>query len=107
MEHTAMASTAMVEMLRKLRTTYDKPISDMSIIRQTLASHSARLGTVEMPPILDEGQRKIFLGNLDELSEFLESEDGADAIELLVNAFTAFVEARKLANQPQPPDEPE
>lgn len=102
-----MQVTSIVEALGKLRTTYEKPISDMGIIRQTLASHAARLGTVEMPPLLNEGQRKVFLGNLDELTEFLSSEDGADAIELLVNAFTAFVEARKEDRKPQPPDEPE
>jgi hypothetical protein len=102
-----MQTTAIIESLAKLRSQFEKPPTDMEIIRRALSSQAARLGAVEMPPILNEGQRKVFLGNLDELTAFLNSEDGADAIELLINTFSGFVKARQEANQPKPPDEPE
>lgn len=87
-----MEATKMIESLAALRATFDKPPTDMELVRRALHAQVARANGVEMPPILNEDQRKIFAGRIDQLTEFLESEDGADAIELLMNSFKAFSE---------------
>ena len=89
-----MEATRMVETLRALRASMDKPASNMEIIRRALAEQVARANGVPMPDILNEGQRKVFAERADMVADFLESEDGADAVELMVGAFNSFVEAR-------------
>lgn len=96
-----MQSTAMVEALSKLRATFDNPPSDMEIIRRTLSRRAAGLTEIEMPPILNSAQRKVFLDNLDMVSAFLETEDGADSVELLVNAFSTFSAERDAPDGPK------
>jgi len=87
-----MQATPMVEALKKLRDSYENPPSDMHIIRTSLMDQVASMGELRMPPLLNQTQRKVFVSNIDKVSEFLETEDGADAVELLVNAFTKFTE---------------
>ena len=94
-----MESTKIIESLKSLRETFQQPVSDMEIIRRTLAAQTARLNGVEMPPILNADQRKVFSEKLDLLSDFLESEDGADAVELLLNAFREFVTSREKVDE--------
>lgn len=60
---------------------------------------------MEMPPILNEEQRKVFADRVDKVTSFLESEDGADAVELLVNTFAAFADEVIEGGQEQAPDE--
>lgn len=87
-----MESTKMIESLRTLRAGFEKPPSDMEIIRRSLVNQVAKLHEVEMPPLLTQEQRKTFSADLECLEAFLKSEDGADAIELLVGAFSRFSE---------------
>lgn len=89
-----MESTAMLEALAELRAKFSTPISNMEIIRRALQREVSRSGETEMPPILNESQRKSFLTRIDHLEAFLQSEDGADSIELLVSSFREFAEAR-------------
>lgn len=85
-----MEATKLIEALGKLREGFDKPPSDMEILRRAVLAQVSRDGGVEMPPILNDAQRKIFAGKIDMVAAFLKTEDGADAVELLVGAFEAF-----------------
>lgn len=90
-----MEATKLIESLATLRAGFEKPPSDMEIIRRTLAAQVARASGVEMPPLLNDDQRRVFADKIDQVTAFLASEDGADAVELLVNAFTAFTQAEE------------
>ncbi len=92
-----MEATKLVEALGTLRENFEKPPSDMEIVRRAVLAQVSRDGGLEMPPILNEDQRKAFSKELDYVEGFLKSEDGADSIELLCNAFTAYVAACKEA----------
>jgi len=89
-----MESTAMLEALAELRTKFTTPISNMEIVRRALRREVGRMDETEMPPILNEPQRKAFLERIDHLEAFIQSQDGADSIELLVSSFREFAEAR-------------
>jgi hypothetical protein len=44
--------------------------------------------------VFNEEQRKVLLADVDQLTDFLQSDDGTDAVELLMDSFRVFV-ARK------------
>jgi len=85
-----MEASGLIQALHTLRAQMDKPVSDLDIIRQSLQASIARNSGIEMPPLLTNEQRKLFIGKVDLVTAFLESEDGADAVELLIRAFTRF-----------------
>lgn len=85
-----MEATYMIESIERLRTQAARPATPMQIIRSALQAQIAQLDTAPMPPIFDDGQRRVFLAELDKLEAFLKSEDGADAVELLVRTFREF-----------------
>lgn len=85
-----MEATPMIDALQKLREVYQQPRGHMEIIRDALQHQLANAAGVSMPPLLNDGQRQAFAGKLDMLKSFLESEDGADAIELLMDAWHQF-----------------
>lgn len=89
-----MEATKMIESLASLRAGFEKPPTDMELIRRSLAAQAARATGAEMPPLLNDNQRKVFADKIDMVSDFLATEDGADAVELLVGAFEAFAAAR-------------
>lgn len=95
-----MEATRMVEALRTLRANMEKPPSNMELIRRSLVDQVAKANGVPMPPILNEEQRKVFADRAELVAEFLESEDGADAVELMVGSFNSFVEAREVPETP-------
>ena len=97
-----METTRMIETLRNLRASMDKPPSNMELIRRAVMEQAARANGIPMPAILNEDQRKVFADRADMLTEFLESEDGADAVELMVEAFNSFVEERQAAASEKP-----
>lgn len=98
-----MESTKLLNAIMKLREQYATPPSHMEVVRDSVLKQLATINKVEMPAILDETQRKVFVDKIDMLAGFLESDDGADAVELLVNAFEAYcdnLEAQPVADEP-------
>jgi hypothetical protein len=85
-----MEVTPMLDALHKLQAEYETPPSHLEILRRALQERVARMGGTEMPPILTDEQRKAFADKIGYLAGFLESEDGADAVELLLNAGHAY-----------------
>lgn len=98
-----MHVTSMIEAITQLSKQYDEPPSYLTIARDSILKQLALKNQVEMPPILDDAQRKVFMDNLKFLKGFLESDDGADAIELLVNAFEHY--CYKMENAPDAVEE--
>lgn len=85
-----MESTKLLQAIEQFRRQYDEPVSHMTIMRDSVLKQLASINKVEMPEILDSNQRKIFMDKIGLLEGFLKSEDGADAIELMVNAFECY-----------------
>lgn len=85
-----MESTVLLRGLNELKEHYGESTSYVQIARDAVLRQVAAKNKVEMPAILDESQRKVFMDNISHLSGFLESDDGADAIELLVNAYKHY-----------------
>lgn len=85
-----LESTKMLAAIEKLKTQLGKQKSHIEIARDAVLKQLADINKVEMPPILDEKQRRVFMDKLNHLSGFIDSESGADAIELLVNAFEHY-----------------
>ena len=100
-----MHASKLIDSLATLRATYDKPPTDMDMVRQALQAQVARASGLEMPPILTDAQRKVFADDIDRAKEFLESEDGADAVELLVCAFAAFAASERVPEPGDPTEE--
>lgn len=85
-----MESTKIILALDELMEQYKEPTSYMQVARDAVLRQVAMKNKVEMPDILDESQRKVFMDNIKHLAGFLESDDGADAVELLVNAYKHY-----------------
>lgn len=85
-----MESTKFLRGLDELMEQYSEPTSLMQVARDAVMRQVAAKNKVEMPVILDEAQRKVFMDNIKHLAGFLESDDGADAVELLVNAYKHY-----------------
>jgi len=105
-----MESTKLLQAIEALRGQLqkEKPLSDMEIVRHATLSMLAKAHQVEMPPLLSTEQRQVFLRNIDHVAEFLQTQDGADAVELLVNAFVCFTEYKnKSVGQVQDEEEEE
>lgn len=83
-----MQSTKFLQALNQLKADYAAPVSYMDITRDAVLRQVAMKNNIEMPAILDEEQRKVFTDRIDMVASFLESQNGADTIELLINAFT-------------------
>lgn len=86
-----MEATNLIRSLNAMRQGMEKPPSHMDIIRQAVQ----KMGEPAQPAIFNDVQRQLFISKVDLLQEFLTSEDGADAIELLVNTFNAFIDSKK------------
>lgn len=82
-----MEATRLAEQIEELKKLHPHPISSIEAIRRQLSN--------PQPAILNEQQRQLFIGRLDYVKGFLESEDGADTIELLVDAFRKYSEAQQ------------
>jgi hypothetical protein len=87
-----MEVTSLISQLDELRSKHKEPISYIELARHSIKEQLARSVGIEMPPILSEAQRLVFLQNIDHLAAFLESENGADAVEILMDAFARFTE---------------
>lgn len=87
-----MVSTQLLEAIDKLREQNKTPIqfSNMEILRQSALRDLARLTGTPEPEVFTEAQRKLFVENCDRVAGFLASEDGADSVELLVDAFRRY-----------------
>jgi hypothetical protein len=94
-----MESTQLLQDLAKLREQMSNPITHMQLIRQAL-QHQVALGTsIPMPQILSEDQRKVMLADVTCLEEFIKSEDGKDAVELMMIAFKEYKKAKEAPAQ--------
>lgn len=101
-----MESTKLLKAIAELRKQYDTPVSHLDIVRDSVLKQVANATKVEMPAILDDSQRKVFMGKIDLLEGFLESPNGADAVELLVDAFENYCD--KVENEaPETEDDDE
>jgi hypothetical protein len=87
-----MEATKMLQALEALSEQYGGSTSYMQIARDAVLKQLAVKNQVPMPDILDESQRKIFMDNISHISGFVKSEDGADAIEFLMNAYEHYCE---------------
>ena len=87
-----MEATNLINSLNSMRANMATPTSHMEIIRQAVQ----RMSQPVQPNIFNEQQRQVFANKLDILQEFLESEDGADSIELLISSFNSFVESKSV-----------
>ncbi len=92
-----MEATKLIGALASLRVGFDTPPSDMELIRRAVQSQVDRATQPEMPPLLNADQRKLFAERIDEVTAFLECEDGADAVELLMGAWARFLADREAA----------
>lgn len=102
-----MESTRLIEALGKIRANYSEPVSHMEAIRRTLNEHVENADRPKTPDIFNPDQRKVFTDQIDQISAFLATEDGADAVELLVKSFQEFVttnEPSATSPEPKPPD---
>lgn len=87
-----MESTKLIQAIERLRRTYERPPSHVEVVRDAVLKQINQIDKPEMPVILNESQRKVFMNKIDLLEGFLESEDGADAVEMLINAFEHYCE---------------
>lgn len=97
-----MESTRLVETIAKLREQYAEPISDMEILRQSAMRELARITDQPEPQVFTEEQRQLLIDNCDHVTGFLESEDGADSIELLMDAFRRYTEVEEIVEEEAP-----
>jgi len=83
-----MESTRLIDALMELRKQYEEPVSHLDVLRSLAMREVARVD------VFNEEQRKVLLADVDQLTDFLQSDDGTDAVELLMDSFRVFV-ARK------------
>lgn len=88
-----MEATSIIRALDQMRSQLQQPANTMQMIRQSVLAQANRLSIPQMPELLTEDQRRVFLADINRLEAFLKSEDGADAIALLVRSFEEFTEA--------------
>lgn len=91
-----MAATQLIEAIEQIKKSYETPPSNMEVVRYSVLQQLARMNDVEIPPLLTDEQRQTFIDNADKVADFLRSEDGADSVELLVNAFKCFCDGYHL-----------
>lgn len=82
-----MEATRLIEALTEYRKQYEQPVSYLQVMRDLVL----RAQNPSMPPMFTEEQRKLLLSNLDCLTSFLACEEGADAIELLIDSFKCYL----------------
>lgn len=87
-----MEATKMSLALKELAEQYTVPKSYVQVARDAVLEKLANKNKIEMPAILDDKQRKAFVDKIEYLAGFLESDDGADAIEFLMNAYEHYCE---------------
>jgi hypothetical protein len=96
-----MDNLALLEQLEQLKAKVSAPATYMGMVRMALKQQIDNFSIVPMPPILDEDQRKVFLQDVELLETFLKSQDGSDAVQLLLESFKEFKIAHSSA--PIPP----
>lgn len=94
-----MEATELAKALRSMAEGMENPPSPMEMVRNAVLAHHARASRPEMPPILTAEQRETFTENVGLVAGFLESENGADSVELLVGAFNAYVKEHEDAEE--------
>ena len=87
-----MESTALINAITELRESIGTPMSHMELIRHVLQKEVSRKGMPELQMLLTEDERILLGSNLEKVQAFMETEDGADAWELLVHSFRAHCE---------------
>lgn len=83
-----MEVTRLIEALTEFRKQYEQPVSYLQVVRDLVmrAQHPS------LPPMFTEEQRCLLLSNIDCLTAFLACEEGADAIELLIDSFKCYLD---------------
>lgn len=94
-----MASTEFLQALEQLREEIGRPMSHVEVARHAVMKQLAAINNVPMPAILDDRQRKVFMDNIDHQAGFLKSDDGYDAIELVVDAYKHYCEKMEAEEQ--------
>lgn len=82
-----MEATKLIEALSQFRKQYEQPVSYLQVIRDM----AMRAQNPQLPPMFSEEQRQVLLANVDCLAAFLACDEGADAIELLIDSFKCYV----------------
>jgi hypothetical protein len=80
--------------LAEIRKQLTRPATQMYLIRQALQSQVASLASMPTPQVFTNEQRKTLLEDVNTLEEFLKNEDGRDAMEILMTAFSEFKERK-------------
>lgn len=86
-----MESTRLIETIIefKKQNNLEEPISYLQVLREI----ALRSLNPQLPPVFTEDQRQILLKDVNCLQSFLECEEGADAVELLIDSFQHYVQA--------------
>lgn len=82
-----MEATVLIEALQEFRKGYEQPVSYLQVIRDLVL----RAQNPSLPPMFTEEQRQVLLANVDCLTSFLACDEGADAVELLIDSFKCYV----------------
>lgn len=93
-----MESTRLIEQLNefKRQNNLEEPISHLQVLRDM----ALRALNPQLPPMFTEEQRQLLLSNVDMLQSFLQCEDGADAIELLIDSFKCYIQQYSPEEEP-------
>lgn len=86
-----MYSEALRQGLEAMRAQIAEPMTDIQLIKEAMVREVAKKHQVVMPPILNEERWAKVLKDIDLLEAFLCTEDGDDAMDLLMNTWEAFV----------------
>lgn len=86
-----MESTKLLDALFELRKQHAEPVSHLEVLRGLALREIAKAHQVELPPVFNEQHRLELLSHVDHLTSFLSCDEGADAVELLMDSFRHYV----------------
>jgi len=89
----------LMQTLAKLRAQMAQPTSPMEMVR---ASLQRDLGRKQDVPIFNDEQRATLVADIGKIEAFIKSQDGADAVALLVATFEAFEHGGDLFGEDDP-----
>lgn len=81
--------------LKKIQSEMDQPVSAVEILRKALKEMEARKENPDQPELLTGDALRYFNEYKEYLPEFLETENGVDALYILCDAFQTYVESQE------------